>query len=470
MPANNPAPTIPGPPQMRFLGWRGNLIQFRRDPIVYMRRLHERYGEVVSFVQGRQGTIFAFGPKYNQQLLSNPALFHSTGMPVPGPKNSAQKRISYSLFNMNDEKHAGQRRLITPPFHKQSIDAYRDTLVEKTEQLLKRWAVGQRIDVAQEMKHLTIGVAGKILFDFNDADAREIGTIIDSWMRVSTSASVRLFPKDWPGTSYHRMLRQAERLEQKIRAMIARRRLAGATGKDVLSILIRSQEESGGALSDDEVLGQTTILFSAAHETTANTLTWTLFLLAQHPQVTGRLMDELHGVLQGNAPASEQLCQLPLLDRVIKESMRVLPAVPYSTRTSVAPFELGPYQLPAKTTVAYSHYITHHLSGLYPESERFLPDRWLTIHPSPYEYLPFGAGPRMCIGAAFATMTLKVALAMILQRFNLNVVRGARVNRGAAVTMFPKGGLTMNVESPTHSPRFIPVRGNIHDMVNLEHP
>jgi cytochrome P450 len=464
-----PAPVIPGPRPMRLLGSRGNLIQFRRDPLAYLRTLHDRYGEIAAFVQGRPGTVFAFGPRYNQQLLSNPALFHSTGLPLPGPKGSAQKRISYSLFNMNAEKHARQRQLISPPFHKHALGGYRDTMVEKTGRRLVTWSVGQRLNIACEMKALTIGIAGKLLFDFDEPDACSLGRIIDDWMRVSTSYQVRLLPRDWPGTPYRRMLRLAEELERRIAALIAHRRGTGTAGDDVLSLLLRAHDEEGGVPSDDEVLGQTTVLFSAAHETTADALTWTLFLLAQHPRIMGDLRDELQGVLSGQAPTAEQLGQLSLLDRVIKESMRILPPVPYSTRTSTGPFDLGPYHLPARTTVAYSHFITHRLPDLYAEPQRFVPDRWLAIHPSAYEYLPFGAGPRVCIGAAFATMVLRVVLAMILQRFNLNLIRGTRIDRAVAVTMFPRHGMWMQIEPATTSPRYVPVRGNIHDLVQLGH-
>ncbi len=461
--------TIPGPPPMRFFGSRGNLILFRRDSIAYLELLHS-YGKIVAFVAGRYGTIFAFGPKYNQQLLGNPSLFHMTGFPLPGPKDSAQKRISYSLFSMNDEKHARQRRLISPPFHRQSIEGYHRILVEKTERLLSGWKIGQHIDLVQEMKRFTLGIAGKILFAFDDdLETQDIGDMISRWIHVSTSCSVRLLPKDWPGLPYHRMLKLAEQLERKILPLIARRRAGNTMGKDVLSILIRSQDEAGIDLSDEELLGQTTVLFVAAHETTANVLTWTLFLLGQHPKILGDLMDELRGVLRGQAPVTSQLEQLPLLDRVIKESMRILPPVPYCTRTSTAPFELGPYQLSAKTTVACSHYITHRLPEIYSEPDKFLPDRWLAIRPSSYEYLPFGAGPRICIGAAFASMTIKIALAMILQRFQLSLLPGTRIDRKVTITLSPKNGMPVELRSPANGFQFVPVCGNIHEMVQLRH-
>lgn len=467
MPEDNAGQCIPGPPQMRFLGSRGNLVQFRRDPIAYLQRLR-RHGEIAAFAAGRYGTVFAFGPQYNQQVLSNPALFYSTGLPLPGPSGSAQKRISYSILSMNAEKHARQRKLIAPPFHRQALEGYHHMLVERTEQLLSGWKVGRRIDFAKEMKEFTLGIAGKILFALDDdVEAREIGQMISRWMQVSTTYSVRLFPKDWPGLPYHRMLKLAGQLERKIQSLIARRRAGNVTGNDVLSILIRSQAETDAGLTDEELLGQTTILFAAAHETTANALTWTLFLLAQHPKILGELRDELSGVLQGRAPTGSQLEQLPLLGRVIKESLRILPPVPYATRTSIAPFELGPFLLPAKTTVAYSQYITHRLPELYPEPDRFLPDRWLTIQPSPYEYLPFGAGPRICIGAAFATTTIKIALSTILQRFNLNLLPGTHINRRVTITLSPKNGLPVEIQPLGPSPEFVPVRGNIHEMVQL---
>ncbi len=146
-------------------------------------------------------------------------------------------------------------------------------------------------------------------------------------------------------------------------------------------MLIQARDEDGRGLSDAELIGQATVLFIAGHETSANALTWTLFLLSQHPRVLGDLCDELRGTLHGGAPSVDQLDQLPLLDRVIKESMRLPPPASLSLRVSTAPFELGQHQLPRGTTVFFSQYITHHMPDLYPEPERFLPERWQTINP-----------------------------------------------------------------------------------------
>ena len=160
--------------------------------------------------------------------------------------------------------------------------------------------------------------------------------------------------------------------------------------------------------------------------------------------------------------------KLPLLDRVLKESMRVLPASAYSQRINVEPVELGPFQLPKGTPIIFSPLITHHMPDLFPEPERFLPDRWLELTTSPYAYMPFAAGPRMCLGASLAMTTLKVTLPLIVQRFRLTVVPGATINGAVRSTMLaPTNGMFMMVSDPTAPFAATPIQGNIHEMVEL---
>jgi cytochrome P450 len=276
-----------------------------------------------------------------------------------------------------------------------------------------------------------------------------------------------LLPIDLPGLPLRRLLRLSDRLDADIRAMVERRRASLGGERDVLAMLLHARDEDGASMSDAELIGQATVLFIAGHETSSNALTWTLFLLSQHPQVLGDLRDELHGVLRGDAPAAAQLGRLPLLDRVVKESMRLLPPASISLRVSTAPFKLGPYELPRGTTVFFSQYATHHMPELYPEPERFLPERWLAIDPPVYEYLPFGAGPRMCIGATFALLEIKIALAMIVQRYQLALQPGARIDRRLRITLSPRQGMPMIVLPPDRAPPVNRPRGNIREMVDL---
>ena len=221
-------------------------------------------------------------------------------------------------------------------------------------------------------------------------------------------------------------------------------------------------------MTDAESIGQTTVLFGAAHLTTANTLTWTLFLLAQHPRVASALVEELDAALGGALPSLRQLDELPLLDAGIKESMRILPASAYSHRVNVRAVQLGDLRLPPGTPIIFSQVITHHIPELFPEPEAFRPERWQTISPSPYAYFPFAAGPRMCIGAGLATMILKLTLAVILQHFRFSLVPGATIDARIDWTMLnPASGMPMRLLPLEAGFASAPVNGSVHDLVEL---
>ena len=178
-------------------------------------------------------------------------------------------------------------------------------------------------------------------------------------------------------------------------------------------------------------------------------------------------MDELKGELKGAPPTIEQLERLPLLDRVVKESLRILPPVPTAFRMSTAPFEMGGHAFDANVMVYYSPYITHRLPDLYPEPDRFLPERWLKAEPPVYGYIPFSNGPRRCIGATMALLEIKLMLSMLLPRFRLSLPAGARVDTLVRATMRPKGGLPMRIHAQDRRFERSEVRGRIRELVAL---
>jgi cytochrome P450 len=251
--------------------------------------------------------------------------------------------------------------------------------------------------------------------------------------------------------------------------LISERRQSGALGNDMLSSLMDASDEAGGKLSADELIGHAGVIFAAGHETSSNALCWTLFLLSQHPKVAADLADELAGELRGDAPTVEQLARLPLLDHVVKESLRVFPPVPFNHRLAAGDTELGGYTLRSGTEIISSIYHTHRIEEIYPDAQRFKPERWEQLDPGPYAYSPFSAGPRMCIGAAFAMMEIKVVLAVLLQRFRFEIVPGSRVDRFMSITMAPKHGLPMVVHRQDNrfERRAPEVRGNVREMVTL---
>ncbi|HEU5099971.1 MAG TPA: cytochrome P450 [Roseiflexaceae bacterium] len=385
------------------------------------------------------------------------------------PRQEALKHFAARPWGTDGEEHRVQRKLVLPAFHRLRIAAYRDDMVAITQSVLNCWRVGEQVDVAEQLRHLTARVATKTLFGEDIAqDSHGAGRTVQAALATLSQPLTTLLPYDLPGLPYHRFLDLITRFDTQMRAIIQRKRAAGRDDGDVLSTLIQAHDEASGAtLDEDELLAWVGSLFGASHETSSLALTWTLLLLSQHPQVAADLWDELTGVLGGAPPTVEQLTQLPLLERVIKESMRLIPPAPFTWRYAAHPTQIGGYPIPQGTEVYTSIYQTHHMPELY--AERFNPRRWETIEPGPWEYLPFSAGPRMCIGAGFAMMEIKIVLALLLQRYRMQFVPKLPVDRYGIITIGPKHGLPMIVhrQDRNFAAGVGGVRGNVREMVEL---
>ncbi len=446
----------------------GRIADFADDPVVCMRRLWARHGHIAALQEDAQRVYFIFGPEYNKQVLSDSERFHSRFFALRGSKRSAQRRVSSGLLSMNGDEHKQHRRIAMGPFAKKAISGYHHTVTQVSREMLDTWQPGQVRDINQDMTDYMLRLTCSILFGLDEPElALEIGRKTERWVALNHEIGPAAFIPNADLTErYEELLESAEELERPIKEMLRLRR-AGSTGGDVLSLLIQAHDNEGG-ISDEQLIGHIALLFGAAHLTSAHSLTWTLFLLSQHPEVMQELHEELIQQTDGQAPRPDHLDSLPVLDRVLKESMRVLPASAYVQRVTSQPVELGPFSLPHGAVVVFSQFMTHHLPELYSDPETFQPDRWKTINPSPYAYLPFGAGPRMCIGAALGMMQLKITLPAILGRYKLSLKEGAEVNARVMSTMlFPISRVPMHVEAQDGVFTSPSVRGNIHTLVNL---
>ncbi|NJL26748.1 MAG: cytochrome P450 [Thermoanaerobaculia bacterium] len=263
-------------------------------------------------------------------------------------------------------------------------------------------------------------------------------------MHLAFSPIARV-PINLPGTPYHRLVELSARAEATVLREIANRRGQGSQGDDVLSMMIRAIDEGNVDISHNHLVGNAFTLFLAGHDVPANALGFILLLLAQHPSVAAALLDELDAALGGEAPSYDQVFKLPMLDRVVKESLRVLSPAVIIWRRITSPVTLGGYELPVGTEVILSPYMTHVDPAIYLEPKRFLPERWQEAKPSPFEYLPYSYGARKCLGAAFAEVMLRAITAMIVQRFRLELIAGTKVDLAVTMTMKPKGGLPVVV-------------------------
>jgi cytochrome P450 len=471
---------IPGPAPSFLLGWRANMLRFFRDPITYMSEAHRTYGDVVAFaaggngnllatIKGCPGTYFTFGPTCNQAVLSQPQIFQSSPMTSTQLNHGPTTRLLSGIFSMNGDKHKQQRRLMMPAFHKKRIEAYRDDMGTITQRMLDQWTLNTQRNLHEDLMGLTLEIACKTLFGVDVHGSNiNIGTMIQTWIKMNLNPAIML-KLDVPGSPYRRFTQASTQLDAEIRRIMHDKREHGSDQNDVLAMLIQMRDENGEQMTEDELIGQANILFFAAHETTANALTWTLFLLAQHPTIYAAVREELASTLKGEAPTVEHMMRLPLMDRVLKESMRVLPPVPFLLRVAMEDTEIDGRFIPANSEIIYSPYITHQNPTLYPDPQRFNPNRWLNIDPSAYEYIPFGAGLRMCIGASFAMMEMKLVLSMMLQRYHLALPADMVVDRSVMITMSPKNGLPVTVYPSEAGRGFTPsrIQGNIRELVHL---
>lgn len=454
---------LPGFRPLPLLGGRGNQVSLLGDPVRFLTRLHGRHGPVAAVTRGDPAMVCALGPEYNQQVLLDNDAFLSLELPFGFPLDSACSRLNAGLLFMNGARHRRHRRLLAPTFHRQRIEGYVDDIVAIAEEQVRGWPSGVTPDIMRPLQAIVDRVINRVLFGLGpEAD---LGGAVKRYIERQFSPGVLLFPRDLPGLPYRRLLAEGAALEAKVLGTLeAKRRQPDAA--DILSLLLAARTEDGDALDDSEVVGHATLLFFAAYDTTIDALAWTLFLLAQHPEVHAALVEELSSALDGGPPTLALLGRVPLLDRVIKESLRLLPPLPLIIRTSTRDIGLGRFELPAGARVCVSPYMTQRMPELYAEPRRFRPERWETLTPVPGGFLPFGAGNHGCIGAALAMLELRVLLAVLVSRLHLTLPPEVRVDRRVRILMSPRG-LPMRV---TRGPRNYPrsaVRGDVHEMVEL---
>jgi cytochrome P450 len=456
----------------------GRLRDFSEDPIACMRRLQKEAGDLIALEQDGQQIVIAIGAELNRQILTTGDQFHSQFFALRGPKNSAQRRLTSGLLSMNGQEHLQQRRMMKGAFEKRAIPGYSQMIAHHAQDMLSDWEPGQTRDISKDMTGLMLRISSSMLFGMQEPElALEIGGMMERWIKMNQDIGiVALVPDEDFYPQYQEMLTFAEKLEERILAMISSRSSnAASSGHDALSLLLRAKQ-AGAPMTESQMVGQAALVFGASQMTTAHTLTWTLFLLAQHPEVMRELVDQISDRPESNlriSPPDVSAGIMPatstsVLDRVIRESMRVLPASAYSQRVNNGSTELNGAPLKPNSLVIFSQFMTHRNEQLFQSSSEFRPDRWKTIRPTGYEYLPFGGGAKLCLGAPLAMSILNIVLPMTLQKAGLQVVPNTKVNGRVISTMFsPEFPLPVNLLEPGTIANSSPLTGNIHDLVTL---
>jgi cytochrome P450 len=469
VPARQAPPTVRGAASWQW--W----LQFILDPLQCLAAARARFGPVcvlgnpLPFWTGGRRFVFATGADYVREVLGQPDVFRPGGAVMAGPRGSAHYRIRYGIFAMFGEQHRSHRRVMQPPCAKPAVTGYAETMIQSIDQIIDRWRPGETLDMYREMRALSNWVAARILFGNDDFSASlRIGNEIESWLALDAKVRRSGLWINLPGTDYRRLLRQAERLETLMRETIERNRRSKSPGTDMISLLIRARDSGQAAISEIDLIAHAVILYAASFETTANALTWTLFLIAQHPSIASQLHDEIRSRLADWPPDHRQLDALPLLDGVVRETLRLMPPVAYTFRTAHRDTQLGELWLRDGDKVVLNHFHTHRDPDIFPSPNSFKPARWFNGRPDSYEYSPFSAGPRICLGQSFAQLELKLAIARIMQRFRLTVVPGSAIDAFVQLTLRPRHGVPMTVHAQDRAFAASPVTGNIHGMIELQ--
>jgi len=421
-----------------------------RDPLAFLLGLRDRYGDIARVPLGGETLyLFSHPDLVRDVLVTNHRNFHKgRGL------ERAKMLLGEGLLTSEDEFHLRQRRLSQPAFHRQRIAAYGAIMAEYAASRRDRWHDGAIIDAHTEMMALTLAIVGKTLFDADVEDeAAEIGEALTTTFESFNVGFFLPFGHllarlPLPATLRFRKARA--RLDATIYRLIAERRRSPSDRGDLLSMLLVAQdtEGDGRGMSDLQLRDEAMTIFLAGHETTANALTWTWYLLSQHPDVEARLHAEVDAALGGRLATVDDLGALPYTRMVLAESMRLYPPAWIVGRRAVAPFDVNGYTVPARSIVLACQYTMHRDPRWFPAPDRFDPERFAPDRHAErpkFAYFPFGGGPRVCIGEQFAWMEGVLALATIAQRWRLRLVEGHPVALQPIITLRPKFGMRMHV-------------------------
>jgi len=300
-----------------------------------------------------------------------------------------------------------------------------------------------------------------------EKEGEAVGMQLENTMKALLNPSSLLLPYDIPGLPFHKLLGHAAELERIVRGVIAHKKEEGLTGDDILSVMIKMHEEYPDRLSEKELIGHTVTMFRGGYNPNGMSLYWTILLLSQHPESLKKVMDELDQKMGGKNPTPESIEKLPYLEGAIKEGMRLFPAGTWTARLAMHDFEMDGHLLPKGTWIVLSPYINHRLPDVYPDPYRFKPERWLSENHSAYEFMPFSAGPRYCIGTSLAWMQLKIAFSMLLQRYSFSLKPGTAVNFSGLNSIRPKHGLPMIINHAGAPMPVVSFKGNVHEIVRF---
>jgi cytochrome P450 len=433
---------VPVPPGGTSVSLRRSR-RFIEDPLGLLLEYHRTYGPVFSLRLLHLPTVWMIGPEANHHLLLSG---RDTVRWRDGLMGELIPLIGDGLLTTDEDVHDRARRLIQPVFSRVMLEGQISTMIEESDRAVDALAAGAETDLYVWTRRLALGIAMRGLFGIEADSARrdEVAERFEAGLSFFYGDPIKQILRG-PGTIWARMLRQRRRLVALVTDEIALRRRDGASGEDVMSRLIRAGA-AGESLSDLEICDQVLTLMFAGHDTTTSTISFMMYELSRHPMEMDAVLEEIDSVLGGAVPGADALFGdlMPQLDAVLAETLRLYPAAWYGPRRVHQTFDFAGSTIPAGTLVHYSSWVTHRLPELYPDPEAFLPERFRSGAVSRLprgSYVPFGAGPRICVGKRFGELEIKTIAIRLLQRYRPELRAGFRMTVRQAPTLSPRDGI-----------------------------
>lgn len=430
-----------------------NLVRFQRDTLGFLTGVAETYGDIAYFRMAAFHFYLVNSPAYVRELLTPSA---QGGKIVKWGRQTAtwSNAVGASTLTMEGDSWKSHRRILNPSFQATVVRRYLDVVTRHTTRRLNTWRDGQEIEMMFEMMRTTMGIIADIIFSVGDierdaADQNQALTAVFEVLTARTTAFQQL-PLWMPTADNRRIAKATEVIEAFMLPMIAERRRAATQCDDILGDLIEAKDdETGAQLSDREICNELKTLFGAGHETTALMLMWTLYLLADNPEIQAKLQEEVDEVLQGRVPGLDDIKRMPYTEKVLNESMRIYPpAWSLMVRQVVEDVKLGDTVLPKGSVLLIPMWTIHRDERIYTDPLKFDPERfdgdWKKRYP-PYAFFPFGGGPHVCVGSHLAMFEGQLMLPMMIQRFAFETVEQPEIQLQALLTLRPKGGLKLKV-------------------------
>jgi cytochrome P450 len=435
----------PGPQRFSF----ATTLRAARDPLPLLLSLYEEHGPIFSVRLLHSQVIFMLGPEANHFVtVAHPENFHwresSFGDLIP--------LLGDGLLTIDDDYHDRAREIMMPAFHREQVAASVEAMVAEATPAIECLREGEVVDVYEWMRGLAMRIAMRALLGLDPDEAGKGAAAAEHFERAlgfyGTDFHLRLLRG--PGSPWSKMVRSRAVLDEIVHAEIAQRRTAADGSKmDILSLLVGVRDEAGEGFTDKEIRDQLMTLMFAGHDTSTSTLTFMMHELARHPDIVARLWAEQDEVLGGRTPGIDELeREMPYLDMVLDEVLRLYPPAWIGPRRAVRDFEFGGHSVSRGAYVNYCSWASHRLPEFFPEPEAFVPERFTRERKAALPrgaYVPFGGGRRICIGKRFGQIEVKLVATMLLQRLRLDAMPGRTMTVRQMPTLSPRDGLRMRV-------------------------